>query len=232
MLVAVTVAGYGNFLNDSALVISAVALAVGTAAREVIGSLVSGLAFVLDSDSTSAITSSGRAAAASCSRALRVTRVETSDGEEVTIANTTLTAYEFVRPYGRGSYRVVHEVGVGYNEDLAHVLDELTDVARDTDRVLADPPPTAFVDELDHDEVSIRVQYWIADPKRHDVFPVRSAYAHAVTERLHAEGITVSPTTERELTGRIRVEDASASEKGSQPTYQPGERGSQLASAS
>lgn len=35
--VGVTVAGYGGFLNDSALVISAVALAVGFAAREVIG---------------------------------------------------------------------------------------------------------------------------------------------------------------------------------------------------
>lgn len=208
VLVGLAVAGYGQFLNDSALVVSAVALAIGIAAREVIGSLVSGLALVLDSEFNVGdhIQWEGGEGVVQ-SIALRVTRVETIDGELVTIPNTILTGHELVRPYGRGSRRVVQELEVDYEEDFAEVLDELTDVARDTDRVLADPPPAAFVHELGDDAVSIRVQYWIADPSRRDVFAVRSEYAQAVTQRLHADGVTVSPAAQRELTGQLRLAD-------------------------
>lgn len=203
-LVGVAVAGYGGFLNDSALVISAVALAVGIAAREVIGSLVSGIALVLDPEfnvGDHIKWNSGEGIVQSI--ALRITRVETADGELVTIPNTILTAHEITRPYGRGNHRIVLELGVGYENDLDDVLHQLTDVADETQGILTDPPPTAYVDELDDDAVSIRVHYWITDPTRRDVFAVRSAYARAVKDRLEAEGITISPAAEHELTGQI-----------------------------
>lgn len=209
-LVGVAVAGYGTFLNDSALVISAVALAVGIAAREVIGSLVSGMALVLDPEfnvGDHIRWNNGEGVVQSI--AFRFTRVETHDGELVTIPNTILTAHEIVRPYGRGDHRIVQELGVDYADDLDEALARLTDVARETDGILADPPPSAYVDELGDDAVSIRVHYWIADPTRRDIAAMRSGYAKAAKERLEAGGITVSPAAKHELSGRVSVDDAS-----------------------
>ena len=212
-LVGVAVAGYGGFLGDSALVISAVALAVGIAAREVIGSLVSGVALVLDPEFNVGdhIEWDGGAGVVQ-SIALRITRVETADGELVTIPNTILTAGEITRPYGRGNHRIVQVLGVGYEADLDEVLEQLTDVAGETEGVLAEPSPAAYVDDLGADEVSVRVHYWITDPTRRDVFAVRSAYARGVKDRFEAEGITVNQPAERELSGRIRLGGDSASE--------------------
>ena len=207
MLVGVAVSGYGQFLGNSALVISAVALAVGIAAREVIGSLVSGLALVMDPEFNVGdhIQWDGGEGVVQ-SIALRVTRVETVDGELVTIPNTILTAHEIVRPYGRGSHRIVQELRVDYEESLDDVLDHLTAVAGETEGVLSDPPPTAYVDELDDDGVAIRVHYWITDPTRRDVFAIRSAYARAVKARFETEGIGISPATDYELTGSVRLD--------------------------
>lgn len=210
-LVGVAVAGYGGFLGDSALVISAVALAVGIAAREVIGSLVSGVALVMDPEFNVGdhIEWDGGSGVVQ-SIALRITRVETADGELVTIPNTILTAGEVTRPYGRGNHRVVQELGVGYEADLDEVLGHLTAVAGETEGVLAEPSPVAYVDELGNNEVSIRVHYWITDPTRRDVFAVRSAYARGVRARFEAEGISVSQPAERELSGQICVSGAAA----------------------
>ncbi|CDK38384.1 mechanosensitive ion channel family protein [Halorubrum sp. AJ67] len=212
-LVGVALAGYGELLGDSALVISAVALAVGIAAREVIGSLVSGVALVLDPEFNVGdhIKWNGGEGTVQ-SIALRITRVETAAGELVTIPNTILTAHEITRPYGRGNHRIVQELRVGYESDLDDVLYQLIEVADETEGILTDPPPAAYVDELGDDAVSVRVHYWITDPTRRDVFAVRSAYARAVKDRLEAEGINVSPPAERELSGRIRLSDPSERE--------------------
>jgi small-conductance mechanosensitive channel len=209
-LVGVAVAGYGDFLSDSALVISAIALAVGIAAREVIGSLVSGFALVLDPEFNVGdyIQWSGGEGTVH-SIALRITRVETADGELVTIPNTILTANEIVRPYGRGNHRIVQTLGVDYEDDLTEVLHHVTEVARETNGILATPSPAAYVDELGDSAVAIRIHYWVKDPTRRDIFAVRSAYTRAVKERLEAEGMNLSPAAEHEIRGHIALDDAS-----------------------
>lgn len=209
VVVGVVLAGYGGFLGESALVISAVALAIGIAAQELIGSLVSGVALVLDPEFNVGdyIQWEGGEGVVK-SIALRVTRVETVDGELVTIPNEILTSHEITRPYGRGKHRVVQEVGVAYEDDVDAVLAHLEDVAAGVDRILAVPEPTAFVEELGDDEVAIRVLYWIDRPNRRKVDAIRSAYARATKDRLESEGVTVSPATERDLQGRIGVDQA------------------------
>lgn len=208
ILVGAGVAGYGGFLSDSALVISAVALAIGVAAQEVIGSLVSGVALVLDPEFNVGDYikwTDGQGIVQSI--ALRVTRVETHDGELVTIPNTILTTQEVTRPYGRGSNRVVQELGLAYEDDVGQAMVLLEEVATTLDGILAEPPPVAYVDELGDDAVSVRVHYWIEDPNRRDILAIRSAYARATKQRLEDADITISPASERDLQGRIGIEE-------------------------
>jgi small conductance mechanosensitive channel len=205
--VGVSVAGYGRFLSDSALVIAAGTLAIGVAGQTVIGSLVSGLVLVNDPEFNigNYIEWSGGEGTVQ-SITLRVTRVLTPNGELITIPNTVLTSEAVTRPFGRGRYRVVEHIGLAYEDDVDAAMAQLTAAATAVGGVLDAPTPSAYVNEFGSDAVVVRVHYWIEDPRRRDVFRIRSEYAREVKRRLDAEGITISPPSKRELLGRIAVE--------------------------
>ena len=206
------VAGYGRFIADSAIVIAAATLAVGVAGQTVIGSLVSGLVLVVDPEFNvgNYIEWEGGAGTVQ-SITLRVTRVFTPDGELVTIPNTVLTSQAITRPYGRGRYRVVEHIGIAYDDDVDDAIEHLTAAAAGLEAVLDAPPPTAYVDEFGSDAVVVRVHYWIEDPRRRDLFRIRSEYARAAKARLDEAGLTISPASKRELLGRIDVDEGASS---------------------
>jgi small-conductance mechanosensitive channel len=210
ILIGATVAGYGGFLGDSALLISAVALAIGVAAQEVIGSIVSGIALVLDPEfNVGDYIEWPNGEGVVQSIALRVTRVETPSGELVTIPNTILTNHEITRPYGRGNHRVIQEFGLSYDEDVETATQLLETIADSLEGILDEPTPVAYVDELSDHEVIVRVHYWIRDPGRQEVFAIRSAYASAVKRRFEAEKITINSPSEHILEGRLDINDGS-----------------------
>jgi small-conductance mechanosensitive channel len=199
-------AGYGGLVGDSALVVAAGTLAVGVAGQTVIGSVVSGLVLVADPEfnvGNYIEWADGEGTVQSIT--LRVTRVLTPDGELVTVPNTLLTGQAITRPYGRGRQRVVDRIGVAYEADVEDALDRLTAATDAVEGIEAEPTPKAYVEEFGSDAVVVRVHYWIEDPRRRDVFAIRSDYARAVKESLEAAGITISPASKRDLAGRIEV---------------------------
>ncbi|WP_232701900.1 mechanosensitive ion channel family protein [Halobacterium wangiae] len=206
-LVGAVVAGYGHILGDSAVVVAAATLAIGVAAQSVIGSLVSGLVLVFDPEfSVGNYIEWNDYQGTVQSIQLRATRIETLNGELVTVPNTALTSDAIVRPYGRAKHRIVERVTVDYEEDVADVIRHVTAVAAGLEEVLDDPPPSAYVDEFEDGVVVVRVHYWVERPRPGDVVDIRSAYARALRARLEDEEITISPAPEHLLSGRITVE--------------------------
>jgi len=206
--VAAGVAGYGDLIGDSALVIAAATLAIGVAGQTVIGSIVSGIVLVTDPEFNVGDYiewADGKGTVQSIT--LRVTRVLTLDGELITVPNTALTSQAITRPYGRGRRRLVEHVGIAYEADVSDALEHLTAAAVAVDDIVAEPTPKAYVDELGDDAVVLRVHYWIEDPRRRDIFGVKSAYAREAKRRLDEAGITISPASKRELLGRIGVDE-------------------------
>lgn len=206
-IVGVAVAGYGQFLGDSALVVAAGTLAVGVAAQTVLGSLVSGLVLVFDPEfSVGNYIEWGEYEGTVQSIQLRATRVETPSGDLVTVPNTVLTSEAIVRPYGRERHRLTTRVAVDYEEDLAAVLEYVTEAADIVDAVVDEPAPEAYVDEIGDGVVFVDVYYWLERPRPADVLAARSAYTAAVKARLAAEDVTVSPPSEHELGGHLTVD--------------------------
>jgi small conductance mechanosensitive channel len=202
-------AGFTGFLTDSALVVAAATLALGVAAQSVIGSLVSGMVLVVDPEfNVGDYVEWAEGEGTIRSITLRVTRVQTPDGEVVTIPNDVLTSQAITRPFGHGRFRVVERVNLSYDEDLDAALDQLEAAAVDLEESLDAPNPRTYVDDLGSDAVVATVHFWVEDPDRHDVLAVRSAFARAATERLDAAGLTVSPASKRELEGRVEVGEA------------------------
>ncbi|MDH5020071.1 mechanosensitive ion channel family protein [Halobacterium rubrum] len=204
--VGASVAGYGQLLSDSALVVAAGTLAVGVAAQTVVGSMVSGLVLVFDPEfSVGSYIEFGAYEGTVQSIQLRATRVETPGGELVTVPNTALTSEVVVRPYRQSSRRLVDRVNVDFDEALPEVLSHAADTAASLDRVVADPEPAAYVEELREDAVVVRVDYWVDSPRPGDLLETRSAFRAAVKSRLAAEGVSVSPPATRELGGSLTV---------------------------
>ncbi len=209
LLVAVTISGYGGFVTDSAVVVAAVTLAIGVAGQTVIGSLISGLVLVLDPEFNVGDYIEWEAGEGTVrSITLRVTRVQTPDGELVTIPNAVLTSQSITRPFGRGRYRIVEFVEIAYEDDVDDAIRHLRDAAADVDSIVSVPEPSAHIDHLGDEGVVLRVHYWIEDPRRRDIVTTKSAYAHMAKARLEEAGITISPASQRELQGRIDVDSS------------------------
>lgn len=201
-------AGYGQLLTDSALVIAAGTLAIGVAGQTVVGSLISGLVLVADPEFNVGDYiewEDGEGTIRTIT--LRVTRVQTPNGELVTIPNTVLTEQAIARPFGQNRYRVVEQIDIDYEDDVDEAVHHLEAAAVANEDILAAPDPVAYVDDFGDDAVVVRVHYWIENPDLRNVAVVRSAYARAVKARLEAADITISPASERELQGRIGVDE-------------------------
>jgi len=201
------VAGFTRVLGGSALVFAAATLALGVAGQTVIGSLVSGLALVVDPQfnvGNYIRWSDGEGTVRSIT--LRVTRVETPDGGLITIPNTTLTDDAITRPFESRRGRVVQQLQVDYGDDLDRAVEALVGAAGSVESVAGEPAPTAAVDELAGDGVVLRLAYWVTDP-RSNRLQARTAVTRRVKERLEDAGVTINPATKRDLTGQVRVDE-------------------------
>ena len=208
-LVGAGVAGYGGLVADSALIIAAVTLAVGIAAQTVIGSLVSGTVLVADPEFNVGAYIEGEGGEGTVRAiTLRVTRVHTRDGGLVTVPNTVLTEQAIERPFGRERRRIVDRIDIAYDDDIDEAIRILEATAADLTSVLDTPVPRAYVEQFGGDAVVLRVVYWVDDPRGRNLPGVRSRYARSVKSELEAADIAISPSSKRELAGRIEVESA------------------------
>jgi small-conductance mechanosensitive channel len=205
--VGLSVAGFANLVGNSALVVAAGTLALGIAGQDVIGSLVSGTALVVDPEFNvgNYIRWDGGEGEVT-SITLRVTRVRTLDGALVTIPNTTLTDEAIERPFEGGTGRFVQYVEIAYEDDVEAATDLLASIVADVDGVVTDPEPRVGVEDLGDDAVRLAVEYWIDDPALNR-FPVRSAVARTVLNRFDRAGFELSPAAQRSLEGQLRIDD-------------------------
>ncbi|WP_435344374.1 mechanosensitive ion channel family protein [Haloarchaeobius sp. HRN-SO-5] len=209
VLAGMSTAGYGRFLQSSALIVAAATLALGVAAQTVVGSLVSGLVLVADPEFNVGDYiewDDGEGTVRSIT--LRVTRVQTPDGALVTIPNTHLTSQSVTRPFGHGRARIVDRVSIAYEDDVDEALFHLREAADAVDGIAESPSPTVHVEEFGGDAVVLRSDYWLTEPDPGEAVFVRSAYARQVKTRLEGAGITISPASKRDLSGRVAVDES------------------------
>ncbi|WP_284012200.1 mechanosensitive ion channel family protein [Halobaculum litoreum] len=206
LVAGVIAAGYGAVFADSALLIAALTFAVGTAGRDVLGSLVSGLFLVADPDFNVGdwIRWPGGEGTVEAVD-FRVTRIRTVDYETVTVPNTELTSNAITRPFGRDRFRVTETVRLAYDDDVDRARELLVEAAEAEPRTLADPAPVARVADLAEGTVALRAEFLVNDPAGGDLVGVRSRFRDRVMDAFADAGITLGPPSGRELTGDVGV---------------------------
>lgn len=206
--IAIAAAGFGGVAAGSGVVLAAATLAFGVAGRDVIGNLVSGLFLVVDpefnvGDYIEWDDDAGRVKRID----LRVTRVQTNEGEAVIVPNTQLTTETVTRPFASEHHRVTETLTVAYADDTERVRELLADAATGTSGVATEPAPAVHVTALTTDAVEMTVWLWIRNDSTTRHARVRTAFRTAVKDRLLEADVSLAPATQRELSGTVAIED-------------------------
>lgn len=99
--------------------------------------------------------------------------------------------------YSDTQVRIATQVQVAYGSDLERALAILVEAARAQPRVLADPPPKAFVARFADSGIDLELGFWIADPAE-GTMQIRSDIHLAIWKAFKAAGIEI-PFPQREV---------------------------------
>ena len=217
VMLAATFAGFSRVIGGSAVIVAALTVALGFAAQDVIGNLVSGAFIVTDPKFNIGdwIRWNEREGVID-DISFRATRVRTFDNEIITVPNSELTTTAVTNPVLTDRLRLQLPVEVSYEDDLDAVSTLLIEEATSHPAILDKPAPTVRLTEFADNGAVLSVRVWIADPARSDYVRVRSEFAKRVIERLDDHDAQFSPPSEHELSGGIGVEDRSSEAVGAE----------------
>ncbi len=177
----------------------ALGLAVGFGLQKTFGNLLAGVILLLDrsikpgdviviGDSFGEVNKIG----------VRAVSVLTRDGKEHLIPNEMLMTEQVENwSYSSPNVRVHVEIGVAYDSDPQQVHDLLLACARESPRVLADPPPVCWLKSFGDNAVIHDLSIWIRDPAQ-GVGNVKSDVLMRVWYALKDAGIGI-PFPQRDL---------------------------------
>ena len=128
----------------------------------------------------------------------RYTVLKHAGGAEFIVPNETLIGTTVQnQTYSDQRLRLATTVGVAYDSDIDAVMELLVRIATDHPRVLADPPPRAFLIQFADSSINLELGFWIDDPEKgkgNVVSEINLAIWHAFREN----GISI-PFPQREV---------------------------------
>jgi len=187
--VAAVVTGFPVVLSAFATVFAALSLGLAFAASEIVKNLVAGIFIVKDEpfgvgDYIEWNGGSGVVREIS----LRVTKLDTSDNEQVTVPNSSLANGAVTNTVANETRRLTFDFSIKYSASIERARALILAEAADIDGVLEDPAPAAPVTGLSGSAVILNSRVWI-DPEETSAGSVRHTLIENVKERFEAEGV-------------------------------------------
>ncbi len=216
-LLAVSVAGIE--MRNFAVLAGALGIGIGFGLQNIVNNFVSGLILLFErpikvGDMVVVEEDWGKV----LSIGLRSTVIETFDGSELIVPNSTLIAQKVTNwTLSTTRARVVLPVGVAYGSDVEKVLRILMEAAESHSLVMEDPAPRALFVGFGDSSLDFELRAWIADVNGR--LGVRSELGQYIDRRFREEEIEI-PFPQRDLhlrsvDGAIFSEAASSAGKAS-----------------
>lgn len=124
--------------------------------------------------------------------------VRALDGREAIIPNELLiTTTVLNHSYSNRQIRLAIQVQVGYKCDPERAMRLMEEAARAHQRVLADPPPKAFLARFADSGIELELGVWIGDPEK-GMLNIRSGLNLAIWRAFQEAGIDI-PYPQREV---------------------------------
>jgi small conductance mechanosensitive channel len=176
--------------------LGAIGLAIGLALQGTLSNIAAGMMLLwLRPFRVGDYIDSGAAAGTVKELGLFATELHSWDGIYQFVPNSELWNKKLIN-YSRLPTRLVDlGFGVDYADDIDRGLDTLLAIAGDDKRVLSDPAPIVFVDQLGDSSVVLRLRAWAPNA---DYWDVRRALTKAGKAALEAAGLSI-PFPQRDL---------------------------------
>jgi small-conductance mechanosensitive channel len=121
----------------------------------------------------------------------RYTVLKGMDGVDAIVPNEMLvSAVVESETFTNTQQRVAVQVGVGYGSDVERAMALMAEAARAQPRVLADPPPMAFLVAFADSAITLEVGFWIDDPAT-GTLALRSAVNLEILRRFREHGVEI-----------------------------------------
>jgi len=200
-------AGFARVLAASAIVVAAVTVSIGVAAREVTGNLVSGLVIIADPDlNFGDWIACGDVEGIITDIGYRATRIRTYDNERVTIPNSKLVSQVVTNTSVHDVLRSRLLFAIAYEDDIPTARRLILEEIGANEDVLGVPEPDVLLREFGDSYVGLEARVWVANPTRAEVLEVRSELFEAVKRRFDDAGIQLQPPSPHRLSGELAVE--------------------------
>ena len=173
-----------------------ISLVVGMALKETASNLVSGMMMVMDKpfevgDKVTVMGVTGKVVDVG----IMSTKIKTGQEHQVVIPNKSISGKEVIN-FAKGgpedSPKRVNlrlNIGVGYDEEPAHIKQMLLDVVRECDYIIDNPAPTALFRDMLDSALLFRLNCWVRDYS--DEWVARDWILTRVLERCIDEGIDI-----------------------------------------
>lgn len=179
-------------------------LAIGFGLQKTFGNLIAGIILLMDKSikpgDVIAITDQGGKYTFGQIRriGIRAVSLTTRDQKEYLIPNENLMVNQVENwSYSSKNVRIQVPVGISFAADIVKAEALMLEAARSAPRVLAAPPPTAWLDGFGESSVNFMVNCWISDPEE-GVGNVRSDVLKTLW-RLFRENDVAIPFPQRDL---------------------------------
>jgi small-conductance mechanosensitive channel len=128
----------------------------------------------------------------------RYTLLRGMTGVEMIVPNEMLVSSVITNEtFSDPKVRIATQVQVAYGGDLEHAMAILVEAARAQPRVLADPPPKAFLSAFADSGINLELGFWIADPEEGSL-QIKSDIHLAIWKAFRDAGIEI-PFPQREV---------------------------------
>jgi small-conductance mechanosensitive channel len=197
VVVAMTTAGID--LTAFAVFGGALGVGVGLGLQRIVSNFVSGIILAFEgSIRPGDVVSVGNTFGVIRGLHARHIEVRDRDGKDILIPNETLLTSEIVNwSYGDRNVRFRLPVQISYQNDPETAMSIMEQAARETDRVLTDPPPAARLMGFGDNGINLELRLWVNDPEN-GVNNVRSDTYLRIWRAFRAHGISI-PYPQRDV---------------------------------
>lgn len=119
---------------------------------------------------------------------LLFTVLRTPDNRQITLPNSQVMGNPIVNFSAQTTRRIDLLIGVGYQHDPQQALEVIAKVLAGEPRLLAEPAPSLWVNQLGESSVDLAVRPWV---KSDDYWPVRSDLLRNIKQALDEAGIEI-----------------------------------------
>ncbi len=190
-MAVLTVANQLGF-NITALVtgLGIAGLAVSLAAQDTITNIIAGITLAIDRPfGIDDWVNIGDIHARVTAIRLRTTVLTTFENETIVVPNKDIASDRIINYTSTERIRVRVPLGIAYKESTEAAREVLLGTVKGDERVLEDPAPCVFVQELGASSVNMELRFWIRDPW--NLFAVKWEYVEKCKKALDEEGIEI-----------------------------------------